>query len=128
MSQKRNTALLAAWTAGWVVTMAIANFGPKFLWSFDKTTTLLAIAVNVAVGAGMIWANKRYIQGLDDLQQKIQLEAMAFALGVGLVTGLAYSNLDVANVIGFDAEISHLVIIMTFVYATSIFFAMRRYR
>ena len=58
----------------------------------------------------MIIANRDHLKSLDELQQKVQLEAMSITLGVGLIAGLAYSNLDTSNVVPFDAEISHLVI------------------
>ena len=76
----------------------------------------------------MILANRRHLNGLDEMQQKIQLNAMGLSLGVGLVTGLAYSNLDVTNVIPFDAEISHLVILMGLTYGAGIFAGLRKYR
>ena len=50
----------------------------------------------------MIVANKNHLRGLDEMQQKIQLEAMALALGVGLVAGLGYSTLSITNLITFD--------------------------
>ena len=65
---------------------------------------------------------------MDELQQKVQLEAMALALGVAIVVGLAYSNLDIANVIQQDAEISHLVMLIGVTYMASLFFGMRRYK
>ncbi len=126
--QKRNTARLGYWTAAWVLTMAIANFGPRFAWESNELISALAILVNLGIGFGMIVANKRHLKGLDELQQKIQLEAMGLSLGVGLVVGLAYSNLDVVNLISFDAEISHLVILMGLTYSFSVFAAQRRYR
>ncbi len=68
------------------------------------------------------------MQGLDEMHQKIQLEAMALSLGVGLIAGLGYSNLDIATVIAFDAKISHLVILMGLTYAAGTFFGIRKYR
>ena len=123
-----NTTRLGLWTAAWLVTMAAANFGPRFIWQSIEWVTVIAILINLAVGFGMILANKRHLRGLDEMQQKIQLDAMALSLGVGLVTGLAYSNLDVTNVIPFDAEISHLVILMGLTYGAGIFAGLRKYR
>jgi len=108
----RNTVRLGYWTGAWVLTMALANFGPIFIWQSNKLPTILAILVNIGIGIGMIMANKRHLHGLDEMHQKIQLEAMALSLGVGLVVGLSYSTMDTTNLIGFDAEISHLVILM----------------
>ena len=115
------------WTAAWVVTLAIATFGPHFIWA-SRTMTLGAIAINLAAGAGMILANKDHLQILDEMQRKIQLEAMALALGVALVAGLAYSTADTTNLIPFDAEIGLLVFLVTAAYGLGIFLGYRRYR
>ena len=39
------------------------------------------------IGAGMIIANRDYLRGLDELQQKIQLEAMALTNVAGILLG-----------------------------------------
>ena len=124
----RNTTHLGFWTAAWLLTMAAANFGPLFIWQSIEWITAVAILINLAIGFGMILANKRHLNGLDEMHQKIQLNAMALSLGVGLVTGLAYSNLDVTNIIPFDAEISHLVILMGLTYGAGIYAGLRKYR
>jgi hypothetical protein len=116
---KRQTARLAGWTMGWLVTLAIASFGPKFLWNWNEWISAAAIGINVLVGIGMIVANKNHLRSLDEMQQKIYLEAMAITLGVGLVVGIAYSNLDLSNVITFDAEIAHLVALMSLTWIGS---------
>lgn len=124
----KNTLRLGYWTAAWLVTMALASFGPVFIWQSNKLLTGLAILFNLGVGFGMIMANKRHLKGLDELQQKIQLEAMALSLGVGLVVGLCYSNLDISNLISFDAEISHLVILMGLTYFAGVLVSHRKYQ
>ncbi len=126
--QKRNTQRLAVWTAAWVVSMAVATFGPTVIWAGDKLLSAIAIGVNVGVGAGMIIANKRHLLGLDEMQQRVQLEAMGITLGVGLVAGLGYSLLDITDVIAVDAEIAFLVILMSLTYLTALVTGMRRLR
>jgi len=123
----RNTKLLGYWTGAWLVTTALATFGPIFLWS-DKFVTVATILLNLAMGAGMILANIRHLKGLDEMHQKIQLQAMGLALGVSIVAGLGYSMLDVANVIASDAEISHLIILMGITYGIGIVTGLRKYR
>ena len=76
----------------------------------------------------MIFANIRHINGLDDLQKKIQLEGMAIALGVGIVGGLSYSLLDTTNLISQDAEISFLVILIALTYLFSVLIGQKRYQ
>ena len=122
------TARLGFWTLAWVLSMALATFGPKFIWDGNEPLTILGIIVNMLIGLGMILANKHHLRSLDELHQKIQLEAMALALGVAVVVGLAYSNLDIADVIDQDAEISHLVLLIGVTYLTSVVIGTRRYR
>jgi len=124
----RNTLLLACWTGAWVATQALAVFGPGHLWSSGQTLTALALLVNVAMGIGMIMAFRRHLNGLDELQRRIQLEAMALCLGVGLVAGMAYSTLDVTDLVPFDAKISHLVILMGLTYLTGVLLGHRKYQ
>jgi hypothetical protein len=115
-----NTKKLALWTTAWLLTMALASFGPALLWAENKAWSAFAIALSTLVGAIMIFANKRHLQSLDELQQRIQLEAMGVTLGVGLVLGLSYSNLAISNLIPGDAEISVLVILMGLCYLLSV--------
>ena len=82
---RKNTKNLAFWTLTWVLTMAVASFGPKLIWNFDTTISTVVIALNTLIGVGMIQSNRRYLNGLDEMQRKLSLEAMAIALGVGVV-------------------------------------------
>lgn len=125
---RENVVRLAYWTLAWLITMAIAVFGPNFLWESGSISTLIAIVVNLLAGIGMIVANKHHLQGLDELQQRIQLEAMALALGVALIVGLAYSTMDITNLISYDAEIAHLVILTSLTYLAGILIGRRKYQ
>lgn len=124
---KKNTKNLAIYTALWTISMAIATFGPKFIWEENKTLTVIGVIVNAIFGLFMILANIKYLKGLDELQKKIQLEGMAIALGVGIVGGLSYSLLDTTNLIAQDAEISFLVILISLTYLGSILIGQKRY-
>ena len=125
---KKNTMRLGYWTGAWLVTMAAATFGPLLVWQSNQLLTAVAILLNIGIGFGMILANKNHLKGLDEMQQKIQLEAMALSLGVGLVVGLGYSMMDVSNLISFDAQISHLVILVGLTYGAGIFAGRRKYQ
>jgi len=124
---KKATKNLALWTLLWVSSLAFSTFGPKFLWEQNTTWSMLAILLNTALGAGMIWANIKHLTLLDELQQKIQLDAMGIALGIGIVGGLSYSTLDIANVISGDAEIGFLVMLISVSYIIAILIGKKRY-
>jgi hypothetical protein len=127
-STAENTARLRNWTFAWVATMAVAAFGPKYIWAFATLPTILALLVNLGVGFGMIVANKRYLQGLDELHQKIFLDAGALTLGVGLVCGLSYELLEDIKLISFEPEISHLVMLMCLTFLAGMILGHRRYQ
>ncbi len=90
----KNTIRLSCWDVAWVAATALMGFGPKFLWNKAVVFTLLAVGLNVAVGVGMILANKRYIADLDELQQKVYLNALAITVGVAVIAGVPFSVLD----------------------------------
>jgi peptidoglycan/LPS O-acetylase OafA/YrhL len=117
---KQNTLNLAKWTVAWLLTLAIASFGPHFLWQDQTVITVAAIVINILVGVMMILANKRQLQGMDELQQRVQLNAMGITLGASLVFGLAYSLLQSSGLVHFNEDISHLVLFMGMTYLVCI--------
>ena len=67
----KNSKELKIWTLAWTLSMAIATFGPQFLWNEESIGTLLAIIVNLILGVRMILANRKFINSEDELQKKI---------------------------------------------------------
>ena len=125
---RKNVKLLAYWTSAWVLTVAIATFGPKLIWDYNSGISILFVLINTIIGVGMILMNRRYIDGLDEMQRKVNMDAMAIALGVGLVGGVSYSTLDIVNVIPFDAEIGFLIIVMSLAYVIAFVVGSIRYK
>jgi hypothetical protein len=127
-SNRRNTLVLAYWTAAWLVSVALAAFGPKLMWNFETFPTVLAVLINLAIGLGMIVATKRHLAGLDEMQQKIFRDAALLTLGVGLVFGNSYELLEDIRLITFQPEISHLIILMCLTFMTGMILGHRKYR
>jgi hypothetical protein len=128
MIQRKSTARAKYWSIAWVLSSALAAFGPKLLWDFHTGLTILGVFINLAIGFGMVVANKRYVQGLDEMQRKVFLDAAALSLGVGLVCGLAYELLEDIKLITFQPEISHLVMLMCLTFLTGMIVGHRNYR
>src|SRR4051812_38220467 len=123
----RNVVPLAVWTAIWLATLALAQFGPELLWNENPVASWVAIAVNLAVGAVWIVAHARYLRGVDELQRKILLDAVAIALGVGLVVGFAYAAASAAGLFSFESEIAFITVLMGVVYMVAVAVGMVRY-
>ena len=125
--QSQATVRLALWTAAWLLMMAIAVFGSEFLWPNSKALAAFATVVHLAVGIGMILANKHHLHTLDEMHQKIQLEAMGITLGVGFVLGFSYSVADIAGLLATRMHISYFAVAMALTYIVSIVVGFRRY-
>ncbi len=128
VAKARNTARLRFWTIAWVLTLALAAFGPKFIWNFQTALTILGVLVNLGVGVRMIAANGRHLRGLDELHRKIFVDTCALTLGVGLVSGLSYELLEDVRLISFEPEIAHLVILMCLTFLVGLIAGHRKYR
>lgn len=124
---KQNTIQLALWTLCWVLATALVAFGPKFIWDYQSTFTIVAITLHIGLGIKMVLVARKQIFALDELMQKIQLNAMALSLGVGLIVGTSYEMLEDIRLISFEPEISHLIIIMTFAYMAGLLLGRRKY-
>jgi len=125
---RANILRLFWWNGAWVAATALMAFGPKFLWSRALLVTLLAVGLDVAVGIGVILANKKYIAELDELQRKVYLNALAITVGVAVIVGIPFSVMDTYHVIPFKADIAHLVILMGLTFGVSVAYGSWRYR
>jgi len=81
---------------------------------------------------GTIIAHKKHLQSLDELHQKVTLDAMAITLGVFYIVGAPYSLLDSYEVISFDSgiatPIAAIYVIMSVTYMVSMAIGLRRYQ
>jgi hypothetical protein len=123
-----STKRLAVWGGAWLAATALMKWGPKLIWNHNLLLTLLAVGLDVAVGVGMILANKKYVAELDELQQKIYLNALGITVGVALIAGVPYSVMGLYHVIHFHAEIWHLLMLMSLTFIVSFLYGTWRYR
>ena len=74
----------------------------------------------------MIDSFRRWVREIDEMQRRIQLEALAWASGIGIVCGLSFSAMDISNLVPFDAEFGFIVMMMSAAYSTSLVIGRRR--
>jgi len=126
--RRQKTIQLAVWTWIWVASLALASIGSRLLWENSDLLNLLSITINIVLGVMMIIANRNMFNTYDELERKIQLESMAFTLGLTVVVGLAYSLLEQTKIINQHAEISFLVLFLGVTLMISLYFNRRRYQ
>jgi uncharacterized membrane protein YcfT len=119
---------LALWTLAWVASTALLRFGAEYIWDYHAAYSIAALMTHLALGAAMIMVNVKHLANLDELQRKITMDAMGITLGLGLIAGIAYEQLEDIKLITFEPEISHLIMLMAFTYIVSILIGNRKYK
>lgn len=125
---KVTTTKVFFWTLLWVLSVALLAFGPKIIWAFETSYTLIAVAINLFIGVKMILALKNNLDSLDELAQKIHRDAMAISLGASLVLGTCYEIFEDVKLIPFQPEISHLIMAVIFTYIIGVIIGTAKYR
>ncbi|MBT4958647.1 MAG: hypothetical protein HON33_01605 [Flavobacteriaceae bacterium] len=125
--QKKQIKIMLAWTLAWVASLAFLTGAENSLWD-NIIFTQIGLIINLAIGIGMIIANKNLFKTYDELQKKIQFEAMAITLGLAVVVGLTYEVSFDFGVINSEPEFEYLVLFISFSYTASNIINSRRYR
>lgn len=123
----RDNLVLVTWVFAWMAALTVADKAALYGWWSAEWLTMLAIAVHVAIGIGMIFKFMSMLRGMDDLQRKIQLEALSLSLGISMVGCAAYSLLVTWGYI-VDEEVTDIFMLMCVSYAASSLFGVWRYR
>ena len=125
--QKKQIKIMLAWTLAWVASLAFLTGAENSLWD-NIIFTQIGLIINLAIGIGMIIANKNLFKTYDEQQKKIQFEAMAITLGLAVVVGLTYEVSFDFGVINSEPEFEYLVLFISFSYTASNIINARRYR
>jgi len=125
--QKKQTKIMLGWTIAWVASLAFLTGGENSLWD-NLIFTKIGLLINFAIGIGMIIANKNLFKTYDELQKKIQFEAMAITLGLVVVVGLTYEVSFDFGVINKEPEFEYLMYFISFSYIVSTIINSRKYR
>ena len=125
--QKKQNKVLLGWTLAWVVSLAFLTGAENTLWN-DLIFTKIGLLINFAIGIGMIVAHKNLFKTYDELQKKIQFEAMAITLGLACVVGLTYEVSFDFGVIDKEPEFEYLMLFICFSYVASTIISAIRYK
>jgi len=125
--RKKYTILSMVWTFSWVASLAFLTGAENTLWN-NLIYTKIGLLLNLAIGIGMIIANKNLFKHYDELEKKIQFEAMAITLGLVVVVGLTYEVSFDFGVIDSEPEFEYLVFFICFSYVASNIISAMRYK
>ena len=119
---------LVLWTLAWLASTALLRFGAEYIWDYQLAYSIYALILHLTMGVAMIIANVKHLTNLDELQRKITMDAMGITLGVGLIAGIAYEQLEDIKLISYEPEISHLIMLMAITYIIATLIGNRKYQ
>ena len=125
--QKKQTKVMLGWTLAWVASLAFLTGAENTIWN-DLIYTKIGLLINLVIGIGMIVAHKNLFKTYDELQKKIQFEAMAITLGLAVVVGLTYEVSFDFGVIDKEPEFEYLMLFICFSYVASNIISAIRYK
>ena len=77
------------------------------------------------IGVGAFLVYRRFLVEADELQQKIQLQGLAFGFGVGVIGSVALELVEDASGMAFN--VSTPMVLMVAAYAIAVGLGLRRY-
>ena len=110
---------------------ALSLGGTSWLAHQDYLTSNWILAtcllVHSALGIWMLLAFKHFLRQLDEMERKIQLDALALAVGVSIIGFSIYSILDLADLLP-DLKAAYLVVLLALTYMLGIIKGRLNYR
>jgi hypothetical protein len=114
------------WLFIWMLSWVGANIAIKEGWATSSFLAALLALVPTVLGIVMMFAFWKFVREADELQRKIQLEALAIGFGAGLVGGYTAHLLSRGGILT-SLELSEVAAFMMIVYAIATVVGARRY-
>ena len=123
---RRNQSMAVVWLFLWALSWVVASIVLKEGWASEGIWTAVVAILPNLFGIGMMIAYWRFVRQADELQRKIQLDALALGFGTGVVGAVAYQLLERAGMIA-EAEVIDLSAFMMVAFAIGTVLGARRY-
>ena len=125
--QIMKSSIFVASTFIWIAMMIFIDKGILYGWFTSDMQINLLIAFDTMLGIVVIFMFIKLLKAMDELQRKIQFDALAFSMGTTFVASITYSLLTTAQIVK-DSETSDLILIMTVCYMASVIYGQVKYR
>ncbi|PCJ48657.1 MAG: hypothetical protein COA74_08080 [Gammaproteobacteria bacterium] len=124
----KNAIIVNFWILAWAVTLGAVSYLSDYQWyTASWWASSAGLLVHLSVGIGMILAFKRFVKEADDLERKIQLDALAISVGLTVVTFSSYSILEMSAVVP-ELTAAYLIVVMSMGYALGLIIGRIRFR
>jgi len=123
---RQNVARLGWWTLVWTIAFAVATILIRNEVIPAGVVSLVAATVPAIIGFGVIRAFMRFLREVDELQRKIQLEALALGFGAGALFMMSYRLFERLGAPGLD--LNDPLLVMVLAWTVGLVHGARRYR
>jgi hypothetical protein len=124
----RNQRLVLLWSLVWMSSWVGVTLALKTGWLASGAPGIVAALVSASLGIGTALAYRRFLNEADEVQRKIELEALALAFGVGLVGGFAYWLLERSGAVPTaKSDLLYVLAATCFTYSAGVLLGRRRY-
>ncbi len=125
--ERRNHHRVVRWALAWVGAWLVFNIGIRRDWLPGGIPAVAATLLTAGLGLGMMLAYRRFLREADELRRKIELDALALAVGVGLVGGVSYWLLQRSGTVAYADVFDVTVLLICFSHAVGVFLGYRRH-
>ena len=94
----RNASIANLWIFAWAISLVVISYLSKYDWYSSNLIIATGLMIHAGIGIGMILAFRHFLAEADELQRKIQLDALALSVGVTIV---AFSSASLLAKAGF---------------------------
>ncbi len=123
---RRNQLRLVGWIFAWAAAWVLASAGIGRGWVPGGAPAITVTLLHVLLGGAMMLAFRRFLREADELQRRIQLEALALGFGAAVVGAAAYRLLERAGATDVS-DVSDVIMILAVGYSVGVIAGQRRY-
>lgn len=114
-------------TLVWTISFVLADKAALYDWYDSTASAVTAIVVNVVLGIVMVLTFMRHLRVMDELQRKIQMDALALALGAAMVGGFALLLMQTTGLMD-EPQLDNLILLIFATHLVSTVVGNLRYR
>ncbi|WP_133407837.1 hypothetical protein [Parashewanella tropica] len=122
----RNANIVNLWGFAWALSFWLVIAAIDNQWITSTFSIVVALVSNAAIGLTMVVSYKRMLNALDEMEKKIQLDALAISVGMVIIVFAAGSILEKAQLIE-ELKTSYIMITISLSYVVSLIAGRVRY-
>ena len=123
---RRNSRKVNGWGLAWMSCWVVVSLLISRELVPPGIATYAAVLIPTALGVATLVAYVKFLREAEELERKIQLDALALGFGVGLVAAVSWELLKELGVV--EGDPSTVLGFMMLAYCLGLWFGFRRYR